>query len=200
MRFWSSLPTMLKFWMVISWPVMLWWSYIGEGPSDVPSTSHQMFWMTPLSIHHHSPPFGIWICKWCHFSLWCDLCLWGSSGILWWYCLLCNAPVPHVYCICSLYSHSGLSHKVGPCRFALAYAVIGVFFSFWFLFSGCLDLVFHPVEGPVGVLIFFQDLFQMMFFLFQQLLCWTYCFCPVVSGTHHTVLCCNGMMAIPLQI
>ena len=29
--FWSSLPTMLKFGIVVSWPVMLRWSYIGEG-------------------------------------------------------------------------------------------------------------------------------------------------------------------------
>ena len=31
LRFWSSLPTMLKFWMVTWWPVMLLWSNIGEG-------------------------------------------------------------------------------------------------------------------------------------------------------------------------
>ena len=30
-RFWSSLPTVLKFSMVTWWPVVLTWSYIGEG-------------------------------------------------------------------------------------------------------------------------------------------------------------------------
>ena len=42
--------------------------------------------------------------------------------------------------------------------FVLALAVAGVFSSFEILFCGCLYLVFHPVEGPVGVLVFFQDL------------------------------------------
>ena len=31
MRFWSSLPTILKFSSVVVWPVVLKWSYIGEG-------------------------------------------------------------------------------------------------------------------------------------------------------------------------
>ena len=31
LRFWSSLPTKLKFSRVMLWPVMLEWSYIGEG-------------------------------------------------------------------------------------------------------------------------------------------------------------------------
>ena len=31
MRFWSSLPTILKFSSEVVWPVMLQWSYIGEG-------------------------------------------------------------------------------------------------------------------------------------------------------------------------
>ena len=30
-RFWPSLPIMLKLSMVVLWPVMLKWSYIGEG-------------------------------------------------------------------------------------------------------------------------------------------------------------------------
>ena len=72
--------------------------------------------MTPLCIHHHSPLCGIWTCRWCHSSLWCDLYLWEPSGGLWWYCLLCNAPVPHVCCICSSCFHSNLLHMVESCR------------------------------------------------------------------------------------
>ena len=121
---------------------------MGRGPSDVPSTSHQMFWMTPLCIHHHSPPFGIWICKWCHFSLWYDLYLWGSSGGLWWYCLLCNAPVPHIHCICSSYSCSGLWHMVGPCRVCSGLCCFWCFLFFLNLVFWVPWSCFSPCWGP----------------------------------------------------
>ena len=78
MRFWSSLPNILKFAMVTVWPEMLKWSYIGEGASrcslnlspkflaDSPMYSlshstmlHLNLYMTPLFLRIGSLSFGV---------------------------------------------------------------------------------------------------------------------------------------------
>ena len=55
MRFWSSLPTMLKLSMFTSWPDMLEWSYIGEGAFDVICTSQQKLTSLKMQIPHLGP-------------------------------------------------------------------------------------------------------------------------------------------------
>ena len=54
MRFWPALPTILKFSTVVVWPVVMEWSYIGEGPFGIPSASLQMFLKTLQCILHHT--------------------------------------------------------------------------------------------------------------------------------------------------
>ena len=61
MRFWSSLPTLLKFSNVVVWPVLLKWSYIGDGGFWCSLNLTQMFLRILLYILHH-----IW--KWHHSS------------------------------------------------------------------------------------------------------------------------------------
>ena len=89
MRFWSSLPTMLK--NFLNWFCDQ-WCYNGQiwgmGPFDVPWTSLQMFWRIPLYILHHTSPYHIYICRWLHFSSIGDLCPLEPPGGFWWYYLL----------------------------------------------------------------------------------------------------------------
>ena len=87
-RFKSSLPTMLKLLIVTLWPMMLLWSYMGEGVSDVPWTFPQKFLRTLQCIPHHNPPCHNGIYRWLHFASWLDLCLWETSGGSWWWYLL----------------------------------------------------------------------------------------------------------------
>ena len=84
----SSLPKMLKLLMVTLWPVMLPWSYMGEGVSDVPWTFHQKFLRTLQYIPYHDPPCHTDICRWLHFASGLGPCLWESPGGSWWWCLL----------------------------------------------------------------------------------------------------------------
>ena len=69
--------------------------------------------ITPLYIHHHTPPCCICICRWCHSSLWWDPYLWEPSGGFWQYYLLYNILVPHVFCMHFSGFHSAPWH-VGP--------------------------------------------------------------------------------------
>ena len=67
MRLLSSLPTTLKLLIVVSWPVMVLWSKIGEGCFKCSLNFHQRFWLIHLYTPHHTPPYHTYICKWCHF-------------------------------------------------------------------------------------------------------------------------------------
>ena len=77
MRFWSSLHTMLKFSIVVVWPVVLEWSYIDDGffwcslnlslnvleesptySSSNSTLSHLYLYMTPLFLRMGSLSFG----------------------------------------------------------------------------------------------------------------------------------------------
>ena len=59
LRFWSSLPTMLKLSVVTLWPVVLKWPYIGEVPFDVLLTYLNLYlYMTPLFFWTGSWSFG----------------------------------------------------------------------------------------------------------------------------------------------
>ena len=97
---WSSLPTILKLSRDISWPVILWWSWIGDEASCVLWTSLQMFCLICQCILHHSPPCHTWSCRSLHsFAGW-YLCLWGVPGGPWWFCLLWNTFPLHIFCRC----------------------------------------------------------------------------------------------------
>ena len=66
-RFWSSFSTILKFSMLILWPVGCYSGHIwGMEPFDVPWTFLQMFWKTLLHILHHILPYHINIYRWPH--------------------------------------------------------------------------------------------------------------------------------------
>ena len=80
----SSLPTILKLLMETLWPLMLLWSYMGEGGSDVPWTFPQMFLRILQCILHHSPPCHSDICIWPHFVLAWDPYPLEPSGGSWW--------------------------------------------------------------------------------------------------------------------
>ena len=113
---WSSLPTILKLSRDNSWPVMLWWSWMGEGASHFLWTFLQMFCLIPQCSPLHSPPCHTWICRSFHSSVrWC-LYSKGVPGGPWWCCLLWNAFHPHVFCRCSCSSHSCLGHMRLLCR------------------------------------------------------------------------------------
>ena len=68
-RFRSCLPTMPKLLMVTSCPVMLLWSYMGEGLSDVLWTFLQKFLRTLQCTFYHTPPCHIGIYRWLPLSL-----------------------------------------------------------------------------------------------------------------------------------
>ena len=130
--------------------------YITKTGWEVFPYSLQMFLMTPLCIHHHSPPCCIWICRWCHSSMWCGLCLWEPSDSFWWYFLLCNVLAPHVCCRHSLYFHWALLHMVVP------YMVSGfLMYPLYRCYSFSFVLVLRvpwssslPCSGPNGVFVF----------------------------------------------
>ena len=88
LRFRSSLPTIIKFSILMLWPVVLVCSNIGEGDFWC---SLNLSLQTPLRIlqciPHHSPPYYIYICRWPHSSSWLDLYLLGPPEDFWWYCL-----------------------------------------------------------------------------------------------------------------
>ena len=108
--YWSSLPTMLKLCRDSSWPVMLWWSWLGDVASCVLWTFLQIFCLIPQYTHPHSPPCHTCTCWSPHFSAgWCPY-LWGVPGSPWWYCLIWNTFQPHVFCRCSCSFHSGLAY------------------------------------------------------------------------------------------
>ena len=115
MRFWSSLPTMLKLSVVTSWPDMLEWSYIGEGAfwcslnlsanvlADSPmyssshsTLSHLYLYMPPLFSGYDLYPLEPW---------------WG----FWWQVPLWNAPVPHTSCMIFWCSHCATGNMEPPC-------------------------------------------------------------------------------------
>ena len=111
MRFWSSLPTMLKYSIVVVWPVVLKWSYIWDGAfwcslnlcpnvledcpiysSSYSTLSHLYLYMTPLSLRMES------------LSL-------GATKRL----LIVLPPLKYtVYCMLSLDSHSAFCSKEQP--------------------------------------------------------------------------------------
>ena len=73
LRLCSSLPTMLKLSTLISWPVMVWWSNMGEGPFDKGT-----FW-------GYVPPFPP---CWSYQHLYHDQ--WWYGGQIWG-----RGPFPH---------------------------------------------------------------------------------------------------------
>ena len=87
--FWSSLPTMLKLSRDSSWPVVLWWSCMGDGAlmcslnlsaKVLPDFPNVLF----ITIHPSTlVPVN-------HSTLlqYCVIVFWGIPGGLWWYCLL----------------------------------------------------------------------------------------------------------------
>ena len=96
-----SLPTILKLLMVTLWPLMLLWSYMGEGDFRCSlNLFPKILEVSPIYSSSH-PPYHIDICRWLHFASGLDLCLWEPSGGSWWWCLLCNTPVPQTFCQCS---------------------------------------------------------------------------------------------------
>ena len=120
----------------------------GGGLLMFPKPLTKKILMTPLYIHHHCPPFGIWICRWCHLSLWSDLYLEVSSAGLWLYCLLCSAPVPHVYWICSSCSHSNPSHMVEAYRVCSDLSCYFYDFCFLYLVFWVSWCCLSPHVGP----------------------------------------------------
>ena len=66
-RFCSSLPTILKLFSVVVWPVMLLWSCIGEGAFRCSLNLSPNVLAVSLCIPHHIPTCHIYICKLHHF-------------------------------------------------------------------------------------------------------------------------------------
>ena len=89
LRFWSSLPTILKFSLVTWWPVMLLWSYIGEGAfwCSFNLSPNGSWGFTNVFFMAVNPATLISIDDLTSFSG-LDLDPWGSSGGFWWYVLL----------------------------------------------------------------------------------------------------------------
>ena len=61
-------------------------------------------------------------------------------------------------------------------------------------------LLLYSVQGPFWVFTCCKGLFDVVLFLLQMLFGGTNFFCPMKQSTDNTVLCRDGMMAVPLKI
>ena len=67
MRFWSSLPTISKFSILMLWPVVLWWSNMGDGAFWCSlNLSPKVSGGFPYIFHIHNPPCHICTYRWLH--------------------------------------------------------------------------------------------------------------------------------------
>ena len=129
---WSSLSTILKLSRDNSWPVMLWWSWIGWSLHVFYEPLCKWYAWFPSVFFHHSPPCHTWTCRSPHsFAGW-YLCLWGVPGGPWWCCLLWNTFPPHVFCRCFCRSHPCLGCMGKLCR---AYYYCLSCLCFWLSFG-----------------------------------------------------------------
>ena len=81
LRFWSSLPTMLKFSTLMLWPVVLKWSNMGEGAFWCSLNLSPKFLRTLLYIPHHTPPCHIYNCRWPTLLHHRIFVLWGHQEV-----------------------------------------------------------------------------------------------------------------------
>ena len=157
MRLWSSLPVILKLSSAVVWPVMLLWSWIGEGALRCSlNLSPNVLADSPIYIPHHIATCHTCTCIWCH-----SFCY----GIFIFRChqevFDCFAPskvdlyamlltyVFEVYteasCVCYCYV---ISSDIG-----LAFVVCSILIlvvCFWYCRS--TDLHLNPVQGPPRIL------------------------------------------------
>ena len=201
-RFWSSLPKMEKLSMVTGWPEMLIWSCIGEGDlrcslnlsskflADSPIYSwsqstlpHLNLYMTPLLLRIGSLSLGA-----------------IRRFLMVWPPFRCTSMPYFDKFSCS--SHSALDAKVPLCVFLvlcccywlascyLACSSFGLFGSWSSLYS------MMPILGICICLMTSLN----VFFIFQVILFGAHRSCPVIQCSNNTILWCDGVMTIPVQI
>ena len=88
MKFWSSLPTVLKFSSVVVWPVVLKWSYIGEGAFGCSlNLSPNVLEDSPMYSSSHSTLSHLYLYMMPLFLVILSLSL-GATRRSWWSCPL----------------------------------------------------------------------------------------------------------------
>ena len=116
LRFWSSLPTMLKLSNVILWPVMFWWSYIGEGALRCSlNLSPKVLEDSPMYSSSHSTlshwyllvtPLFFWMAPW-------------SFGAIRRFLIVfppLSTPALHIHCMLSSCCHWSLDSRGSLCE------------------------------------------------------------------------------------
>ena len=153
-RFWSSLPTMLKLSMLTSWPDLFEWSYIGEGAFRCSlNLSANVLADSPVYSSSHST-LSIYIYIWLHSFSGCDLYplepLGGFDGE--------TSFEMHLYPILLAWSFYALTetlivwnHHIWVFPAAIVLLVVVVVSSF---VVGVLASHFYSVQGPGGVFAF----------------------------------------------
>ena len=125
MRFWSSLPTMLKLSMLTSWPDLFEWSYIGEGAFRCYlNLSANVLADSPMYSSSHSTLSHLYLYMTPSF-LGCDLYPLEPLGGFWWN------------------HHIWIFHAFVVLLVVIISSVVGVLASH-----------FYSVQGPGGVFAF----------------------------------------------
>ena len=115
--FWSSLPTMLKLFRDTSWPVVLWWSWMGDGAFmcslNLSAKSPTRFPNVFLFTVYHATPEPV-----DHSTLLQDcISIFGVyQEVPWLCCLLWKTFLPNVFCRCFYSFHPCLGYMGQLCR------------------------------------------------------------------------------------
>ena len=195
---------MLKFSRLVSWPVVVWWSYIGEGALRCSLyLSPKGSWWLPNVFIFTIHPFSLestddtTFLGYIIFVFGSHQKAFDSIASLEVY-LDPMLPANILYTFTeSLYIRKHHVWLLVPC------CSPGVNIWLCSLLMLCLTVLafdLNPVQGPKWIFVSCQDFLEVIFFLFQELVVGTHSFCPVMQGIYDTVFCCNGVVTIPLQI
>ena len=143
MRFWSSLPTILKFSNVAVWSVVLKCSYIGEGGSRSSLNLSKCSWGFSyiFFIIFHPVTFESVDDA---ILLGCRIfCLWVLPGRLKWFCSLWSTLAYHAFCRKFLCFHAGLLFMVPLHNLFCWWGWNCCFFISWYFCCFLLDGLEH---------------------------------------------------------
>ena len=197
---WPSLAMILKFSIVVLWPVMFWCSKMGDGAfkcslylsskvlagSIIDSSSHSVL------PHLNQYMMLLWFVM-ASLSL-------GTSTDFSKCSLLWNVPGHHI-ChkfLVALTWALWIRYHYVTSLVCLAGVVAVLFSSIPFVFVFLLLQNF--IYCPIWIFALRKDLLKMFQFLLQQFRVGAHCFVPVCEGVNHTVFTSQVVVDVPLKV